>query len=142
MLVRNLVIAAALTASALVSLPTSAQAGGDERGWQREHDDDDDDDDDDRGRYRNARYQDVYYDDRPTYYRGRESEPRRDYRDARSRQGCRTKGTTGLIVGGAAGALLGRELDRYGSRTPGTIIGAGASGLAAPKEVDATVTFA
>jgi hypothetical protein len=45
------------------------------------------------------------------------------------RRGCRSSGTTGLIVGGAAGALLGREVDRYGDRTPGTVIGAGAGAL-------------
>ena len=126
MLVRKFVMVAALAASALVSLPTVAQAAAGEHGWQREYDDDDDDDD---RPHRQARYRESYYDDRPTYYRSRDAEPRRYYRDARPRQGCRSKGTTGLIVGGAAGALLGREIDRYGSRTPGTIIGAGAGAL-------------
>lgn len=36
----------------------------------------------------------------------------------------RSNGTTGLIVGGAAGALIGREVDGGRSRTTGTIIGA------------------
>lgn len=126
MLVRKLVVVAALAASALMGLPTVAQAGGGEHAWQREYDDDDDDDD--RG-HRYARYRESHYEDRPTYYRGRDAEPRRDYRETRPRQGCRTKGTTGLILGGAAGALLGREIDRYGSRTPGTIVGAGAGAL-------------
>ncbi|HWT12670.1 MAG TPA: glycine zipper 2TM domain-containing protein [Allosphingosinicella sp.] len=36
----------------------------------------------------------------------------------------RSNGTTGLIVGGAAGALIGREIDGGRSRTAGTILGA------------------
>ena len=32
-------------------------------------------------------------------------------------------GTTGLIVGGAAGALAGRAIDRRGERTTGTVLG-------------------
>ncbi len=32
-------------------------------------------------------------------------------------------GTTGLVVGGAAGALAGRALDRRGERTTGTVLG-------------------
>ena len=40
-----------------------------------------------------------------------------------------------LIVGGAAGALLGREVDRYGDRVPGTIIG-GAAGALIGREID------
>ena len=48
---------------------------------------------------------------------------------------CRKKdGTTGLIIGGAAGALLGREVDKHGSRTTGTIIG-GALGALLGKEL-------
>src|SRR5688500_16566430 len=38
---------------------------------------------------------------------------------------CRKpNGTTGLIVGGAAGALVGREIDSRGSRATGTVLGA------------------
>ena len=49
---------------------------------------------------------------------------------------CRKKdGTTGLIIGGAAGALLGREIDNRGSRTLGTILGAAAGALIG-KELD------
>lgn len=36
----------------------------------------------------------------------------------------RSDGTTGLIVGGGAGALVGRGIDRHGERGTGTIIGA------------------
>jgi hypothetical protein len=36
----------------------------------------------------------------------------------------RSDGTTGAIVGGGAGALVGRGFDRHGERATGTIIGA------------------
>ena len=43
---------------------------------------------------------------------------------------CRKKdGTTGLIIGGAAGALIGREVDGGRNRTLGTILGAAAGAL-------------
>ena len=43
---------------------------------------------------------------------------------------CRKRdGTTGLIVGAAAGALVGRAIDRRGDRTTGTVVGAVAGGL-------------
>lgn len=38
-------------------------------------------------------------------------------------------GTTGLIVGGAAGALAGRAIDKRGSRTTGTVLGAAVGAL-------------
>ena len=41
----------------------------------------------------------------------------------------RSNGTTGLIVGGAAGALIGRQIDGGRSRTTGTILGAAAGAL-------------
>jgi len=49
---------------------------------------------------------------------------------------CRKRnGTTGLIIGGAAGALLGREIDGGRDRTLGTILGAAAGALLG-REVD------
>ena len=49
---------------------------------------------------------------------------------------CRkSSGTTGLLIGGAAGALLGRELDRGGDRTLGTVLGA-AGGALLGRQVD------
>ncbi len=67
---------------------------------------------------------------------GRYTEPRRisyDDRIWRSRDGqyhCRRdNGTTGLIIGGAVGALVGRELDGGRDRTVGTIIGAAGGSL-------------
>jgi outer membrane lipoprotein SlyB len=41
----------------------------------------------------------------------------------------RSNGTTGLIVGGAAGALIGRAIDTRGNRLTGTILGAAAGAL-------------
>jgi outer membrane lipoprotein SlyB len=41
----------------------------------------------------------------------------------------RPNGTTGLIVGGAGGALLGRAVDTHGERATGTILGAAAGAL-------------
>jgi uncharacterized protein YcfJ len=38
-------------------------------------------------------------------------------------------GTTGLILGGAAGALAGRELDKGRSRTTGTVLGGAVGAL-------------
>ena len=38
-------------------------------------------------------------------------------------------GTTGLLVGGAAGALAGRAIDTRGDRTTGTILGAAVGAL-------------
>jgi outer membrane lipoprotein SlyB len=43
---------------------------------------------------------------------------------------CRkSNGTTGLVVGGAAGALAGREIAGRGSRTTGTVLGAAVGAL-------------
>lgn len=48
----------------------------------------------------------------------------------------RSNGTTGLLIGGAAGALLGREVaGNYGDRTLGAILGA-AGGALLGREVD------
>jgi len=49
---------------------------------------------------------------------------------------CRKKnGTTGLIIGGAAGALLGREIAGRGSNTMGMILG-GAAGALLGRHID------
>jgi uncharacterized protein YcfJ len=58
----------------------------------------------------------------------------RDYRDDR-RDCSRNNGTTGLIVGGVGGALLGRTIDTRGDRTVGTLGGA-ALGALAGREID------
>ena len=41
----------------------------------------------------------------------------------------RPNGTVGLVIGGAAGALIGREIDGGRNRTTGTIIGAAVGAL-------------
>jgi hypothetical protein len=52
------------------------------------------------------------------------------WRDSQGRYRCRrSNGTTGLIVGGAAGALIGRSVDGGRNRTTGTIVGAVAGAL-------------
>jgi hypothetical protein len=96
-----------------------------------------------KGWHRGRGNSDRYYDQRRyryaparTYY----AEP--VYRDTRVWRGndnryyCRKRdGTTGLIVGAAAGALLGREVDTRGDRTLGTVLGA-AAGAFIGREVD------
>ena len=52
------------------------------------------------------------------------------WRDSRGRMRCkRPNGTTGLIVGAAGGALVGRAIDTHGSRATGTILGAAGGAL-------------
>ena len=52
------------------------------------------------------------------------------WRDSNGRLRCkRSNGTTGLIVGAAGGALVGRAIDTRGERATGTIIGAAAGAL-------------
>ena len=58
------------------------------------------------------------------YYQGK------TWRDSQGRTRCRRKnGTTGMLIGGAAGALAGRAIDSHGSRATGTILGAAAGAL-------------
>lgn len=58
------------------------------------------------------------------------------YRGSDGRYYCkRTDGTTGLIVGGAGGAILGNVLDGGRSRTAGTLIG-GALGALLGRQVE------
>jgi len=55
----------------------------------------------------------------------------REWRGKDGRTRCRrSDGTTGLVVGGVAGALLGRTVDTRGDRTLGTLGGAAAGALA------------
>jgi hypothetical protein len=54
----------------------------------------------------------------------------RTWRGSDGRTYCRkSNGTTGLLVGGAAGALVGRQIDSRGSRTTGTVLGAAVGAL-------------
>lgn len=114
---RKTILATILVATASLGLPAAAEAG-DGRGWHRGYDDDDDRDRRHWRKHKRHHHHHHYY-----------SEPRRHYSYDRPRRSRCGSGTTGLILGGAAGALLGREVDRYGDRTPGTIIGAGAGAL-------------
>jgi hypothetical protein len=52
------------------------------------------------------------------------------WRGSDGRTYCRKpNGTTGLVVGGAAGALAGRAIDNRGSRATGTVLGAAVGAL-------------
>lgn len=78
----------------------------------------------------NRYYADRYYREGSYYSDRRLNRRDRIYRGENGRYYCRRDdGTTGLIVGGAVGALLGRELDRGDSRVLGTLIGGGAGAL-------------
>jgi Glycine zipper 2TM domain len=74
---------------------------------------------DDRGYQDDRRYDRGYQDDRGYS----------DDRYYRSNNRC-SKGTGGLIIGGAAGGLLGNTVARRGDKTTGTIIGAAVGALA------------
>ncbi|MBV8687880.1 MAG: glycine zipper 2TM domain-containing protein [Alphaproteobacteria bacterium] len=52
------------------------------------------------------------------------------WRGSNGRTYCRKpSGTTGLVVGGAAGVLAGRQIDKHGDRTTGTVLGAAIGAL-------------
>lgn len=71
------------------------------------------------------------------------AEARSKYREWRGKDGrmyCRrNNGTTGLIVGGVGGALIGRTIDTGGDRTLGTLGGA-ALGALAGREIERTTS--
>ena len=136
-LFKNTALALAASGLAATAVPAAAvdfghhstgySAAPDEDSWNRDRRDRRD-----RRNYRG-------YDDR---YYGRSSNGEPVYRNTqvwRGRDGatyCRKKdGTTGLIIGGAAGALLGREVDGGRNRTLGTVLGAAAGALLG-KEID------
>lgn len=72
-------------------------------------------------------------------YSSADAQGRYRYREWRGRDGryyCRKpNGTTGLVVGGVAGALVGRTIDSRGDRTVGTLLGA-AAGAVAGREIE------
>lgn len=75
-------------------------------------------------------YADQYYRDGRYYQPRRLSRNDRVYRGQDGRYYCRrSDGTTGLIVGGAAGGLLGNVIAPGGSKTLGTVLGAIGGGL-------------
>ena len=115
---RKTILAATLAAialpaaSALADPPDWAPAHGwrDHRGY-------------DGDRYRPQRYDRT--DNGIRYWRG-----------DNGRYYCRrSNGTTGLLIGGVAGALIGRSIDNRGDRAVGTILGA-AGGALLGREID------
>lgn len=61
---------------------------------------------------------------------GRDEYQGKVWRDSNGQLRCkRADGTTGLIVGAAGGALIGRAIDSRGERATGTILGAAAGAL-------------
>ena len=83
-----------------------------------------------------AYYADQYYRDGRYYQERRLSRNDRIYRGRDNRYYCRrSDGTTGLIIGAGAGALIGNSLDGGRSSTLGTILGAVAGG-AIGREID------
>jgi hypothetical protein len=100
-----LALAGALTLAA----PITAAAAHDNHGHGRGHD----------RHYDRGDYQDEQVGRNTRVWRGDDG-----------RYYCRrSNGTTGLIIGAAGGALLGREVDSRGSRATGTILGAALGGL-------------
>ena len=79
----------------------------------------------------------------PTFVVVAPAEARRTYKEWTGKDGrryCRrSNGTTGLIVGGVAGALAGRAIDTSGDRALGTLGGAAAGALLG-REVDRSVS--
>lgn len=114
---KKITVGAAAALAALSAFPAAAEAQS-------------------RNGYYDDRYAQTYRDDRyARSYNDRYARSYNDgyyqdrtYRDTRSyRGGRRCSGTTGTIVGGAAGALAGRAIGNRGST--GTILGAAAGAL-------------
>lgn len=114
------VMAASLPAAAATWQPASA----DQSMVYRDHDDDRYRGDSryDQRSYGQRTYQQPYYNDN---YNNQQT-----WRGNDGRYYCKKKnGTTGLIVGGAAGALLGRSIAGRGDNAIGTILGAAGGAL-------------
>lgn len=116
---KKFLLAAAVAAATILPIATpSAEA----QGWR------------DRG----ERWEGSRYYDRDGRYRQAKRLGRNDHvwRGRDGRYHCkRDNGTTGLIVGAAAGALLGRTVDTSGDRALGTLLG-GAGGALLGREID------
>ena len=138
-ILKNTALALAASGLAVVAVPASAadfghhgyQAAPHEDGWNKHRN---------RDRYDRDRsrrgYDRNYYSRSGNYYGEPVYRNTQVWRGNDGRTYCRKKdGTTGLIIGGAAGALLGREVDGGRSRTLGTILGAAAGALIG-KELD------
>ncbi len=127
---KKTILAAVMAAIVLPAAPAMADPGhGRGHGWGRY---------DDRGRYREPRP--IGANER--IWRGRDRQPRPRgpnhpcWRGRDGRYYCkRSNGTTGLIIGAAGGALVGRAIDTRGDRTMGTLLGAVGGGLLG-REID------
>jgi hypothetical protein len=136
----QLAVVTLLLASFAGVYPATASAQGRDR---RDRYEDRWDRRDDRRDRRNDRRVDRYdsrggYWDAARYYRRDDNRYRprrlgrndRIYRGSDNRYYCqRDDGTTGLIIGGMAGGVLGQIIAPGGSKTLGAIIGAGAGAL-------------
>lgn len=117
------------------SLPTAAHAATyavqyDDAGdsWQHGRRNDWDRGDRYRGRYSNRDYNN--YNDRARY------DEKRSWRGRDGRTYCRrSDGTTGLLIGGAVGGLIGNGIAGRGDNTLGTILGV-AGGALLGREID------
>ena len=136
---RKFIIAAVLAAVTVPMAPALADRDRDRgHGWNDQrhggkHNDRRDYRDDRRGK--NYWKGDRYYSN--GRYDGRRlSRNDRVYRGGDGRYYCkRNDGTTGLIIGAAGGALLGRMVDTDGDRLLGTLLG-GAGGALLGREID------
>ena len=160
------IIAAALVATSLtaIAVPASAQTATDQRRWenaQRRYDNEtriyeterrryedsrrysgyDDRYGDDRGRYDTEYDAARYYRDDSRYQERRLSANDEVYRGSDGRYYCkRTDGTTGLIIGGAAGGILGNVLAGGRRGATGTLVG-GALGALLGRSVERSEEF-
>lgn len=114
---RKFVLAAVLAAVSIPALPAFADPPGHAPAHGR-------------------RAKERMYDDRGRYYEPRRVSYDRVWRGDDGRYYCkRDNGTTGLVIGAAVGALVGREIDGGRDRTAGTILGA-AGGALLGREID------
>lgn len=103
---RNLILAVSALAVTVPVIPAAASAHN-RPSYSRDHRSN-------HGDYRRD-YDNRRYDNRRAYDRGRYCK--------------KSDGTTGLLVGGAAGVLAGRAIDSRGDRTTGTVLGAAIGAL-------------
>jgi hypothetical protein len=125
---KKLTLASIVLVSAATALPAAADARPYDRYAQSQ------------GYYGNSNYNRGGYHGNSSYnrngYYGNSYYGRGGYYGRGDYRGRRCNGVTGAIVGGAAGALIGRSLDNgYGDRAGGTIIG-GILGAVAGNAID------
>ena len=101
---KKITLSTAAALAALTAMPAAAEAQS-------------------RNGYYDGRYQQSYQ----GYDRGYEQSYRGYNRGDRGYRRC--SGTTGTIIGGAGGALLGREIAGRRNSTTGTLLGAAAGAL-------------